>query len=294
MAAADILVKTASWFARRRLQLRRIGLVAALTVFVAGLVLAVRSVPDIQDNLHLAPFLLLLFAALPLTIVLNAAETSLMFRMAGNPVGGAVALETTIYGSAANLLPIPGGVLVRAGALKAGGVGVKRSSVLIAAFALVWAGVAFGFSGAALAYQHQLAVAVAFGALAIAACVAFTALFRKAGARWAHVGQAIVVRTLSLLLESIRLMLAASAVGAPLSLGHTAAFAIASFVGSGVSVVPAGLGVREAVIAGLAPLVGAPAADGFLLAATDRIATMLALAAATGCLSLAHRRHGSK
>jgi uncharacterized membrane protein YbhN (UPF0104 family) len=52
---------------------------------------------------------------------------------------------------------------------------------------------------------------------------------------------------------------------------------VGSVVGSAVSIVPAGLGIRELVSAGLAPVIGIEASAGFLSAAVSRVLEVVVL-----------------
>ncbi|MGH7025494.1 MAG: hypothetical protein ACREEB_18150 [Caulobacteraceae bacterium] len=285
----EILRQSGAWLSRHRRLVRRVALSVVLPIFLGGLILAARSIPDLYERLQLAPFLALLLIAVPATIVLNAVETDLLFRMAGHPARWTEVLETTIHGSAANLLPIPGSALVRAGAMKTGGVAIRHSSRFILCFAGVWGGVTFAYSGAALALQRQHQVGAALTALGLVALAACVGLLRRLGAQWAEVGRLVVVRVSSLPLEALRLMLAAWALGAKVSLAQASAFTVASFIGTGISIVPAGLGIREALIAAISPLVGVSSSMGFLSATVDRVAAMCALAAAVALLALFRR-----
>ena len=67
-----------------------------------------------------------------------------------------MALEVTIYTSAANMLPIPGGVITRLGGMRARGVGMKQGSWMVLLFAGVWAGAAFLLSGFAILLRNAL------------------------------------------------------------------------------------------------------------------------------------------
>jgi hypothetical protein len=60
-----------------------------------------------------------------------------MMRMTGRSVGWLSAMDVTIYGSAANMLPLPGGVLVRIAAMKAHGTAFRRGGTLIM-FGALW------------------------------------------------------------------------------------------------------------------------------------------------------------
>jgi uncharacterized protein (TIRG00374 family) len=79
------------------------------------------------------------------------------------------------------------------------------------------------------------------------------------------------VRSVLVVLDAIRIYLCLAALGTDATFAQASAFAVASAAGSAVSIVPGGLGVREAVTAALAPAVGLAAAVGFLAAALNRL-----------------------
>jgi hypothetical protein len=281
----SMLSRSVAWLSHRRRRVRQVTLLVALAVFLGGLILATRSIPDLYGRLRPGPFLLLVLIAIPATIALNAIETGLLFRMAGHPSRWIQVLETTINGSAANLLPIPGSALVRAGAMKASGIAIRRSSSFILCIAGVSGGVTFAYSGAALALQHQLHLGAAFIAFGLAVLTTCARVLRRLSASWAQLRDLVLVRIALLPAEALRLTLAAWAVGAKLTIAQASVFTIASFIGTGISVVPAGLGVREALIAAISPLVGVSSSLGFLSAAVDRIAVLCALSAAVALLA---------
>ena len=101
--------------------MKRPGLAIALTLFLGGLLLAIDNVPDAAERLRPAMFLLLVLVGVPASIVLNAAEFRIGTQVVGTAIRWRSAFETTILASAANILPLPGGALVRLAAMKAVG-----------------------------------------------------------------------------------------------------------------------------------------------------------------------------
>ena len=273
-----------------RANLRRAALFIAFCGFAAGLFWALASISDLWSRIAILPLVLLLAAGVPVTIALNAAEFRVMLEAAGASAPWRMALEVTIYTSAANLLPIPGGVITRLGGMRARGVGLKEGSWLILLFAGAWAGTAFSFSGAAIAPRDGL-----LGALFLAAGLAFLILsmwsLRGRGAGYGLLGKILLIRVALQTVEMARLMLAFRALGTALPLAHAAVFAISSFVGTAVSIIPAGIGINEGVTALLSPVIGLSPATGFLAAAVNRVVVMAGLAlVASILLGLSGRR----
>src|SRR5919112_1252295 len=102
-ASADRLF---AWISERRDRLRKWGLMLALLVFAGGLIWSVQSIP-------------------------------------GGPMSWRTSFELTVYTSAANMLPLPGGAIAKLAAMKVHGVGIGRGSAMILLSSAIWGGLAF-------------------------------------------------------------------------------------------------------------------------------------------------------
>ena len=132
--------RTQDWLSDPGSRPRRAGLAISIMMFVAGLIWSLQAFAGSAHTLLVWPLAILLFVFVPLTTVLNATEFKLMSRMAGAGVDWAQSFETTIYASAANMLPLPGGVIARVAALKAHGATVRFGSMIVVLFAAIWGG----------------------------------------------------------------------------------------------------------------------------------------------------------
>jgi hypothetical protein len=243
------------WSALNAPAFRRRALYLASALFFAGCIWSVAARPDLFASLRLAPALAQVFLAIPLTIVLNSTEFWLSVRLLDSQVSGRQAVEVSTLGSAANLLPIPGAFLVRVAQLRAGGVGIRRATSVNLLVALAWIAIAFAYAGAWMGVLAQPGLA--------------------AGSRyfcWILLNKAAIVA-----LESIRILLCFHVLGLSVSYAQSAVMVVGSVVGSAVSIVPAGLGIRELVSAGLAPVIGIEASAGFLSAAVSRVLEVVVL-----------------
>lgn len=81
----------------------------------------------------------------------------------------------------------------------------------------------------------------------------------------------LVLRSAFVVVSGFRFCVIASTIGLRVPLIVALAFALASSIGSAVSVFPDSLGVRELVAGGLAPLVGVEASVGITVTALDRV-----------------------
>lgn len=270
---------------------RRNLLVFAALLLAAGLYLSFRFQPGLLERLDWRPALLLFALGVPAIIFLSTLEFVVMGRILDRRISLATAFEVTVIGAAANLLPIPGGAVTRVTALKLAGAGLRESATTMVMMTIMWLGVALMTSGAAVIYLGSkppgvVALAVGFGAVVLA--FFFTgspvATFRATLA-------SLVLKIFLVMADGLRIYLALLALGFDVAPSQALVLVVAGALGSVVSIVPAGLGVREALAALLAPLAGLAASVGFLAAALSRMIDLAVVAPLA--LWLALRRPGS-
>ena len=104
---------------------RRGVLIAASAAFLAGAIISYEARPGLLADIHILPVMAVLLFCAPMTIVLNALEFRCSAQMINYSVSLPTALTTTIIGTAANMLPLPGSTMVRVGALKVAGAGYR-------------------------------------------------------------------------------------------------------------------------------------------------------------------------
>lgn len=255
---------------------RKTGLLCAVAVFLVGTIVAGRQVSLPSEGIRWAPFYLLVFVGIPATILLNALEMELSGRLLGRRFGVWRALSTTIIASAANMLPLPGAALVRMAGLTGLGATVRESGKVTLALAILWLGIAFILTGLFLVGEHGLMGATSLVVGGIATVTALWGLLRVSGrvslALWC-----LVVRCAMVLVAVVRLLLCFQMIGVAASFHQTMVFSVSGVFGSAVSIVPAGLGVRELTSAALAPLAGIEPAGAFLATAGDRFVELVVL-----------------
>ena len=266
-----------AWEARREAlsgtATQRVLAVVTVAVIVVAAVLSFRSLPD-TDTLRWWPLVLVGLVGVPLTVALNGLEYVVAGRMVGVPVGGWAALRISVYGSAANLLPIPGAALVRIQALRREGTGTGRATVTLGAVGLAWLAVSFGLAGALL-----LPTKPGVGALFLVgglAGLAVTAVLVRSTNR--DLAALVMVEIGFAISQAGRLYLCLLALDQDPSAAQAFALGISVAVGSAIGFLPGGLGIREAVAALLSPLVGLPASVGFLATVLDRVVGLVCLA----------------
>lgn len=253
---------------------RNLAAVLGAALLIAGAVYSVRRLDIAWSDIDAAPLLVNLCLVQPAIVALAA----ITLRLSGLAVGADIALMPAAravgYATFAEILPLPGGALVRGAALVRAGAAMRRAAgivtvtallslaliVLVAALALVvlgtpeaWPLVIAGFAGTAvLAWR----------------------IHRSAGL--ALTAGIVAVRLATLAAGGISVFLALGALGAPAPLPDAFVVSVSGTLGSVVTVVPAGLGIGEGIAAALATLTSIAPAAAFLALALHRTLALLA------------------
>lgn len=261
---------------------------AVLTIAIVGLSIAMvwawrRSALRL-DDLRWWPLAALAAVAAPLSLVLKAAEFTVASRVVGQRPSRARALEVAMVSSAANLLPVPGSLLVTVQTIAAEGAGYGGAARASAVPGIAWLGVTGVAGGAAIALVGPLSVGLASIGAGVVALVASWLVLRSvtaASERVALAAAVLVVESAWLAVSGLRFTLAAAVLGVDLELGQAIALSVAGAVTAAIGFVPGGLGVREALIAALSPVIGLDVETGVLLGAVDRVVWLGFLALGT-------------
>ncbi|MEM1195617.1 MAG: hypothetical protein AAGH57_05895 [Pseudomonadota bacterium] len=195
---------------------------------------------------------------IPASIAYSSVNIMLMGKAVGTPIGFVEGIRVSVFAQVAELLPIPGGAIVRTAALMNRGAGTMRSTGVVLAFALMWVSVAAAGGGLALMGTGIAGQAVLVAGLAGSIGI-FAWLTKVFG--WRIALPAFALRVLGIALVSVRTVLAFAAIGLVLGWSDSLAFAFGVILGGAASIVPAGLGIGEGISALLAvPLAVAPEA----------------------------------
>lgn len=108
--------------------------IAAIAV---GAWLAVGLLPSDLAGFEWWPIAVMAALTVP-AVALNGYEYLVTARLSGVKVGLLAAVRIAIYGTAANLLPLPGASLVRIEAMRRSGVSLRRGTTVTAAVGLAW------------------------------------------------------------------------------------------------------------------------------------------------------------
>lgn len=262
----------------RRGRYRAPVLAAMLALFITGAAVSYRQLGIDARDLRLVPLAQLVTLIVP-SLVYGGIGLMLLARSHGLKLRLPEATITSAYAYLAELLPIPGGAIVRATALVRIGGNVRDSSLLVILTAILWISLAMIGVGLALLSEGTL-IALPIAAIGTALTMAITTwLWRKAGATVA--GLTLVHRVAGIALNALRLHFAFAVFGVPIGVSQTLPFVLALLLGSASSIAPAGLGVSETLAALAAASSHYPPSTAFLAVGMDRVLCL------TGCAIVA-------
>lgn len=266
-------VLTKDFVARRR----RLMLALATILFVGGFVW---SLDAAQIDLARIAWQWLLASILFgfVGVALAGFELSLCASAVGKRFPIAEATRLSSVGMLSNLLPIPASALVRGGGLVAKGASIAESGRILLYVGLLRLAVAGVITGLALK-----SLPIVSGS--VLASAALFALIARSGGLVAAIGL-LVLRIAMLGLVTLRLLLCFWALGAHAVLYDAALHAIAPVVGSAVGLIPGGIGVSEAIGAGLAMAVAQSPAMAFAALACNRLGGYLCAFASVALFEL--------
>lgn len=271
---------------------RRTAMWISLAVFVVATALAVRGLPPIDGGIRWVPLVLVAAVLVPVGTAANAGEYAVTVAASGGRVPLVAALRVALMASAANLLPIPGAVLVRVQAMRNLGVPYRRAAGMTGVVGLGFVGVAVlcvgGLQLTSGDGNRDGAGLAGFGLVAVGvASLALVAWLLRTNARRGRVfGSLVLVELVSMTIKTLRLFAVLVALRSDAGLREASALALALVISLVVGVFPGGLGIREVLTGLLAPTVGLDPALGVVVAALDRVVGLTALAVLSGLFVL--------
>lgn len=269
-------------------RVRNILLVVSLVAFVAIAVVSYLALPDgIEIRWWLT--IPLVFASAPLNMACNAGEYMVLARMSGSHPRAVESLRLSLIATAANLLPIPGSVMIRTQALRADGVSYKKAIGASVIGGGSWIGVGAAATGVLLLTSSRTwwigAILLVVATVALVAVYLLVRRLRPVDIKRLY-ALLVLVKVLLVAVATFRMFLSFSVLG--LSIGLTAAVALTTpaILAATIGIFPAGLGLRE-VLAGLIGLVvEVPVAQSVVATAADRVGSQVGLAIIAGIMLL--------
>jgi hypothetical protein len=283
------------WFTslRERAQLKRIQrplLIIAGVAFVAMTVIGFRHLPEAPEPVRW--WLLVFFVVTtPIGVAFNAAEYQISARLVGHRVSIVAASRVAVLGSAFNLLPVPGAVMVRTQALKEAGHSYRRAIGTTGVTGAGYLGMGFAAAGIALVASRPgiallfLAIAILFSALTF---VGVRAYVRERVSWYALIVLAIEMG--SVLIKSAAFLIVGRAVGYNVTMSQALVVNLSTVITAAIGILPGGLGLRELLAGLLSPLAGLQASVGLVIAAFSRVLGLVALAGMAAILYVAPER----
>jgi hypothetical protein len=251
-------------------------LACALVLFV---VISVVSFSSLPDDVHWQPWavLVLLLVTTPLTVAANAAEYRVMGAISRHRIGWLESGRLTLIAGAANLLPLPGGIMVRTQALRREGTTYRRALAANAAAGVTWIAAGCLAAGVLLIARPAAVAAVAtLLTLAVAGLGAVWLLLRRADRRLAgrHLGSLFLVEVATVAISGLRIYLAFQVIGQTVEPVQAVALTASVIIAAAVGIFPAGLGLRELLSGVIGTAVGLTASESIAATAADRIVSL--------------------
>lgn len=245
------------------------------TFLVLGVAWSWRQLDVSYSQLGVRGLVLATLLAVPAAL-LSAAEYWLAQRLVDGSASVRESISVSLLGSLGNLLPIPGGALVRVEAMTSSGSRLSVAVRTTAGIGLVWVGLTLAASGAAVWVLGRPTAGLSMALGGAVACALGTLALRPRTRRTARLTAAVfVVEALVILIATWRIHLVLGAIGIAAAWSQAFGIVASGAVAVSIGVVPAGLGVREVLAGALAPLVGLSAAAGFLTAGINQALSLV-------------------
>ena len=247
---------------------RRMVMLGAAALFIAGVIYSWMRLPTAPRDTEWALLVVAAVIGVPLSTGLNASEYLLIARVGGATVRVSEAYRIAILSTAANIAPLPGGVLIRWGDLTARGVKATRSLRANA----VAGTISFSVSGLLLALLTMKGGGLIF-IISLAIGISTGVLSGVLALRAATLDLVVLVGVEMgiVLVTSFRAYLILSAFGLPGSWQTSFAIASTYALASAIGVFPSGLGIREALAGVVTRGFVDGVSTGFLVSAVDRL-----------------------
>ena len=275
-----VLIETAGRFLRwaKKPAVQRWGISIATIIFIAGAYWSWQAVALDWHSVRIIYLLAMVGIAIPVIIVANILELYYASRLVGGTLGLAACMKVSILSSAANLLPLPAGPMMRGAAVADNSGSAKSGAVAVLYPALVWLAIGFVISAGAMVWVGAGIWALAFAGVGLILLVLCIGIVRRSKLQPSPARRIFVVKLVGVLFDAVAVLLALRLIGETATIAQAFGLAAAGPLGAAVSVVPSGLGIREAASSALGVIVGLSAAQAFLAPSVYRIVYMVVLA----------------
>lgn len=234
------------------------------------------------------PIVIAFVVMAPASLALKSTEYQISARLVSQQPSQSRSLKVAVVSAAANLLPLPGSMIVTVRSLSEDGSNYGSAISAGAVPGVAWLSLTGLIGGTAIVIEGQLLVGGFIVLAGLIAGIAAWKLFQTATAHQASslpLALSVVgVEVAWLMVSALRLALAVTALGVSITPTQALALSVAGALTVAIGFFPGGLGLREALLAALSPLIGLEFNTGVLLGALDRLIWLSFLAIASGVL----------
>lgn len=252
-------------------------LLISIFIFTVGLYFSINASTVSLQSLNLNFVLLLVFIMMPLLLVFNGIEFYLSSKLLGGNINFMQALETIIIASAANILPLPGGVIVKISQLKSSGVHYKHGTTLTLFLALNWLSISILYVSFWLLLFKMYLVSLFLILIAGASVYYINAKLNFFYGNKKLTNQLLLNRFILVVLSAINTFICFFALGFNVTFSQASILSISGVLGSSFSIIPSGIGISEGigVLIGGGIFLGAPIA--FMVLSFIRIINLITI-----------------
>jgi hypothetical protein len=265
----------------------------SLLLFAGFVVWSWVSRPEIEGGVRWIP-LILAAALMPGIFALKAFEYDAASRVLDQRPSLRDSFEVAVLSSAANLLPVPGSVVVTVHSLSASGSTYGRATSATAAVGVAWLGATGLYGGVALmvAGAPVLGITAVLAGLACVGAVVVLVRSCRSPRIVRATARIFVVETAFVIGSALQYWLVLRAIRVDANIAQTVALTVAASIATAVSIFPSGLGIREVATALISSAVNLPAAAGVIMSVITRIMWLSVLAIVALFLWLRRRGEG--
>jgi hypothetical protein len=269
---------------------------SAFALFVVISVLSFRALPN---GLHFHWWVLpvLMLVTTPMTVAANSAEYRVMGEMGGHHVGWLDSARLTVIAGAANLLPLPGGIVIRTQALRLKGSSYRRALAANAVAGITWVGtgcvvIAVLFFADA---SHRVP-SIVLMIVGVACLIAVAVMLRRIDPTVAGrlLTKFLIVETATVGVSGLRMFLAFKLIGLSASPTQAVALTASLIIAAALGIFPAGLGIREVLAGAIGTAVSLSASESVAATASDRVSAQAGLSVIAFALLVQERRRARK
>lgn len=259
----------------------------SILLFAVTIAAAIYYSPVDLSSLAPVPLAVIFLVLIPCTLLINSLRIHVSSTALGTARGLRASVRAALLSSAANLLPLPGGAVVRVSHIAAGDASKLMSAGTVTVASIAFS-LAIGLGGLSASIGFRPGTGH-FGAIGLsgAGCLAAATLFwllRRI--RALHACQLAAIETAAIATESARLWTCLAALHSTVSPQNAIALSLNTVIGSLFGLAPGGLGIRELVGAGIAASLQVSAATVIIAIALNRLLGMsfMGLALSVGAL----------